>query len=103
MTRTDYAEQPVGEFGAKPTYHPRRSTILTKVTGRRVETTDETGRSRAMWDTVEQTGGHLSHEMPCTECGHAPHTFLPCSDTCDCTPRPMPGSVSGRTVDLVLS
>ena len=56
-----------------------------------------------MWDTVENSGRHLSHEMPCIECGHAPHTFLPCSDTCDCTPRPMPGSISGREVDLVLS
>ena len=53
-----------------------------------------------MWDTVEQTSRHLSHEMPCTECGHAPHTFLPCSETCDCNPRPVPGSVSGRKVVL---
>ena len=46
-----------------------------------------------MWDTViEQKTRHLSHEMPCTACGHAPHTFLPCSDTCDCTPPSVPGA-----------
>ena len=58
-----------------------------------------------MWDTVEQTSRHLSHEMPCTACGHATHTYLPCSDTCDCAPQPVPGSTShsGRNVDLVLS
>jgi hypothetical protein len=60
-----------------------------------------------MWDTAtdEHVGyrrAHLSHEMPCTACGHAPHSFLPCSDTCDCTPPSGPGSVSGRNVDLVL-
>jgi hypothetical protein len=56
-----------------------------------------------MWDTVtELAGHHLSHEMPCTACGHATHTFLPCSDTCDCTPPSIPGSASGRTVELVL-
>jgi hypothetical protein len=59
--------------------------------------------SKIMWDTVtELAGHHLSHEMPCTACGHAPHTFLPCSDTCDCTPPSIPGSASGRTVELVL-
>ena len=57
-----------------------------------------------MWDTAEQTSRrHLSHEMPCTACGHAPHSFLPCSDTCDCTPPFLPGSASGRDLDLVLS
>jgi hypothetical protein len=56
-----------------------------------------------MWDTVtERHTAHLSHEMPCTACGHAPHTFLPCSDTCDCVPPSVPGAASGRTVDLVL-
>jgi hypothetical protein len=37
-----------------------------------------------MWDTVAETGTHLSHDMPCTGCGHAQHSYLPCSDTCDC-------------------
>jgi len=56
-----------------------------------------------MWDTVvEQKTRHLSHEMPCTACGHAPHSFLPCSDTCDCTPPSVPGAVSCRQVDLIL-
>ncbi len=41
-----------------------------------------------MWDTVETNTGpgsvHLSHDPLCTECGHARHTYLPCSDTCAC-------------------
>jgi hypothetical protein len=37
-----------------------------------------------MWDTVETTSVHLSHDLPCSGCGHALHTYLPCSDTCDC-------------------
>jgi hypothetical protein len=39
-----------------------------------------------MWDTVETNSQHLSHDMPCPHCGHAPHTFLACSDSCDCEP-----------------
>jgi hypothetical protein len=39
-----------------------------------------------MWDTVDDSGTHLSHDMPCTDCGHAAHTYLACSDTCDCVP-----------------
>jgi 3'(2'), 5'-bisphosphate nucleotidase len=41
-------------------------------------------RSRVMWDTVHVSDVHLSHDRPCVECGHALHTFLPCSDTCSC-------------------
>jgi len=37
-----------------------------------------------MWDTVETVSTHLSHDRPCAECGHAAHTYLPCSDACDC-------------------
>ena len=37
-----------------------------------------------MWDTVDTTGTHLSHDMPCTGCGHAAHSYLPCSDACTC-------------------
>lgn len=46
-----------------------------------------------MWDTVEtnRTVTHLPHDMPCVRCGHASHTFLPCSDTCGCVPAPPPG------------
>ncbi len=48
-----------------------------------------------MWDTTQwgQSGAiHLSHDLPCARCGHAMHTYLPCSDTCSCTPDAMPGS-----------
>ncbi|MCW2764070.1 MAG: hypothetical protein JWO11_29 [Nocardioides sp.] len=52
-----------------------------------------------MWDTV-QTGSHrLSHDMPCTSCGHAMHTFLACSDSCDCEPA----SVSAAKRSLALA
>ena len=37
-----------------------------------------------MWDTVETSTDHLSHDLPCTGCGHGRHTSLPCSDTCSC-------------------
>lgn len=43
-----------------------------------------------MWDTVDQfthpEATHLSRELPCRTCGHAAHTFLACSDSCDCAP-----------------
>jgi hypothetical protein len=40
-----------------------------------------------MFDTApEATSEHLSHDMPCAQCGHARHTFLACSDTCPCQP-----------------
>jgi len=50
-----------------------------------------------MWDTVETIPEpvlHLSHDLPCTRCGHAAHTFLECSDTCACEPAPLPGVVA---------
>jgi hypothetical protein len=34
---------------------------------------------------VAETTSPLSHEMPCPWCRHPSHTFLPCSDRCDCT------------------
>jgi hypothetical protein len=40
-----------------------------------------------MWDNAERTSTHLTHDMPCTQCGHATHTYLPCSDECSCVPR----------------
>jgi hypothetical protein len=36
--------------------------------------------------TVDVPQGPLSHDMPCRGCGHATHTYLPCSDACDCVP-----------------
>ena len=43
------------------------------------------GGSRIMWDTVETSKMHLSHDIPCAGCGHGPHSYLPCSDSCSCT------------------
>ena len=40
-----------------------------------------------MWDTVVETTTHLSHEMPCRGAGTPRHSFLPCSDRCDCSGR----------------
>jgi len=45
-----------------------------------------------MWDTIQVTDRPLSHDLPCPACGHAAHTYLSCSDTCHCAPRPMPGN-----------
>ena len=39
-----------------------------------------------MWDTVDTSSTRLSHDMPCSECGHGRHTYLACSDTCPCPP-----------------
>lgn len=51
-----------------------------------------------MWNTTPDTPDtlhqHLSHDLPCPACGHAVHTFLACSDRCDCAPTVMPGSVA---------
>jgi hypothetical protein len=47
-----------------------------------------------MWDTVQTSQHHLSHDLPCPACGHAAHTYLPCDDTCDCPPTVMPGSAA---------
>ena len=54
-----------------------------------------------MWDTVETTYSvHLSHDLPCPRCGHAAHTFLPCSDTCDCARTVMPGTDGSTPLEL---
>lgn len=37
-----------------------------------------------MWDTVTDNSEHLSHDRPCIGCGHGQHTYLPCSDACQC-------------------
>ena len=47
-----------------------------------------------MWDTVRTTTHHLSHDMPCQNCGHAIHTYLVCGDNCNCKPAPMPGTAA---------
>lgn len=57
-----------------------------------------------MWDTVAelphdvQSEGprYLSHDLPCVLCGHAAHSFLPCSDRCACTPPATSSLPSGR-------
>ncbi len=45
-----------------------------------------------MWDTDRSQ--HLSHDLPCLQCGHAAHTYLPCSDTCECPCSVMPGDTA---------
>ena len=44
-----------------------------------------------MWNTAQTNQEHLSHDLPCTWCGHAAHTYLACSDTCACVPALPPG------------
>lgn len=45
-----------------------------------------------MWDTTQTNDEHLSHDLPCLQCGHAAHSYLPCSDTCACVRSVMPGA-----------
>ena len=47
-----------------------------------------------MWDTVQTNELHLSRDLPCLHCGHAVHTFLPCSDSCDCAQTAIPGTLA---------
>jgi hypothetical protein len=49
-------------------------------------------RRQTMWDNVNDTDQHLSHDLPCPRCGHGVHTFLACDERCDCAPCVMPGS-----------
>jgi hypothetical protein len=53
-----------------------------------------------MWDTVQTNPVHLSHDLPCPRCGHAAHTYLACSDTCDCARTVMPGMDRPTLVEL---
>ena len=45
-----------------------------------------------MWNTTQTNQQqHLTHDLPCSGCGHAVHTYLPCSDTCVCQVTSLPG------------
>ena len=46
-----------------------------------------------MWDRPQTNQLHLSHDLPCPRCGHAAHSYLPCSDSCPCVAAAMPGTV----------
>ncbi len=46
-----------------------------------------------MWTTTtDNTAQHLSHDLLCQGCGHAVHTYLPCSDACACRVNGLPGA-----------
>lgn len=47
-----------------------------------------------MWTIVETRQQHLSHDLLCQGCGHAVHTYLPCSETCACPVNVLPGSLA---------
>ncbi|WP_248580549.1 hypothetical protein [Nocardioides sp. InS609-2] len=54
-----------------------------------------------MRNTADTSNGatrtrHLSHDRPCYSCGHAMHSYLPCSDSCTCTPQLAPGLPAAR-------
>jgi hypothetical protein len=52
----------------------------------------QTGQTRTgQTRTGQQTSQHLTHDLPCSGCGHAVHTYLPCSDTCACAVTSLPG------------
>ncbi len=44
-----------------------------------------------MWNTDRTNEQHLTHDLPCSGCGHAVHTYLPCSDSCACQVTSLPG------------
>ena len=48
-----------------------------------------------MWDTAVEIGSHVTRDAPCVRCGHAMHTYLPCSDSCDCGPPARFGPAEG--------
>lgn len=47
-----------------------------------------------MWDTAEPRTSRVTHDLPCPACGHASHTYLPCSDSCGCGRTAMPGEAA---------
>ncbi|MBO0842484.1 MAG: hypothetical protein J2O46_04810 [Nocardioides sp.] len=49
-----------------------------------------------MWETDQ---AHMSRDMPCPRCGHPAHTYLPCSDSCDCPPTALPGAAGNAEAD----
>jgi hypothetical protein len=51
-----------------------------------------------MWDTVQVSAMHLSHDMPCPRCGHALHVFVDCGNPCGCAASPMPGALIEHSV-----
>jgi hypothetical protein len=46
-----------------------------------------------MWDAPQITQLHLSHDLACSLCGHAAHSYLACSDACACVPPTAPGAI----------
>ena len=50
------------------------------------------------WPDMAMGSTHLSHDMPCPRCRHAPHVYLACGDGCECpTMRPgVPGADRGK-------
>jgi hypothetical protein len=61
----------------------RRFCLLRPRTGPTVEN---------MWDTVQPSDAHVSHDLPCLHCGHAAHVYLACDAACGCEPVGMPGA-----------
>lgn len=57
-----------------------------------VKEPNEPDEERAMWNIDQSSEQHLSHDLPCPGCGHAVHTYLPCSDTCACRVTGLPGA-----------
>jgi hypothetical protein len=47
-----------------------------------------------MGDTNQTGTIHRARDRPRPVCGHAGHSFLPCSDTCDCARSVVPGTLS---------
>lgn len=63
---------------------------------------DTPDQETLVFDTApEATRLHLSHDMPCAQCGHARHTFLACSETCSCRPVELAPAAQGSSSTLI--
>lgn len=60
-----------------------------------VSRSHRTGGDVVVQDTPEEIQTHLSHDRPCSHCGHAVHTYLPSSDTCTCRTQAMAHTGTG--------
>jgi hypothetical protein len=69
----------------------RRDPSLTSVAPNNHKGHDEQ-EGMTMWDTVQTSDVHLSHDIQCPRCGHDLHTFLACGTDCACERVDMPGA-----------
>lgn len=55
-----------------------------------------------MWDHVLENTIHISHDLPCLQCGHTAHSFLACDIDCACPGTPTPGQYDDASAGELL-